>query len=885
MGTAWRLTGRAEELRAIAGVFSENREHVGVVIAGNPGIGKTRLAREAAAVAADTGWAVRWVVGTVTAQSIPLGSFAQWADGDDGNSLRLVRQVISSMTSVAGGERVLVAVDDAHLLDDLSAFVLHQMVLQGVASVLATIRSGEPAPAAVTALWKEGHLRRLELQPLSRAESDALLEAALGRPVNSECSQRLWRFTRGNVLFLRQLVDQELSGGRLININGRWRWIGKIAVSPSLIDLVDMQIGAVSERVRDVVDLVAVAEPLERVWLASLVEPDVIEEAERRGLIAVSAISGGDVVRVAHPLYGQVRLQQCGPLRLRRLRGRVAAVMAKLNSADPLRLALLWLDSDLEPDGNLYLRAAQTALALLDLELTERMAAAATGAGAGAEADILRAHALVLLNRGQQAQQVLDSLAGRDVSEPYLSSQLHLRAANFLWPLGRPEDSWNVIERALAQCPDDRGNSLRAFRSVQLAMAARPAEVSSALDSLDRSKLAVLPTLVAIWAEVIALGDLGYPERAAAAAAAGLELACSSTEAIYEGIGLTEFHVSALLLGGCIPHAVAAAQYTYGKFVNLPGLARSVTTAVSGIAALGASDLPTALRCLRSAVADLEARSDTTGILYRFAIAYTQSLARSGDIDGALNWMRRMETAAHPSCVFVESDRLLSSAWVAAARGRTTEAREIASAAADFAASHGQHAREVMCLQTAVQFGETKIATRLEELAHHVRMPRAPLAARYARALANGDGDELRIVSSDFEELGDRFAAADAAAHASVAYGRQHRRGAALNAGGRARRIMADCGGAVSPAVLAAQSPLPLSAREREIGTMVAQGLTNKEIARALTMSVRTVEGHIYRVTSRLGVANRAELSSLMRECGDVPAESHTDVLLSPAEF
>jgi DNA-binding CsgD family transcriptional regulator len=441
-----------------------------------------------------------------------------------------------------------------------------------------------------------------------------------------------------------------------------------------------------------------------------------------------------------------------------------------------------------------------------------------------------------------------------------------------------------VIERALAQCPDDRGNSLRAFRSVQLAMAARPAAVSTALDSLDRSKLAVLPALVAIWAEVIALGDLGYPQRAAAAAATGLELACGSTDAIYEGIGLTEFHVAALLLGGCIGQAVAAAQHTYEKFMNLPGRARSAATAISGMAALGAGDLPTALRCLRSAVADFEAYSDTTGALYRFVIVYTQALARSGTIDGALNWMGRMQGVAHPSCVFVESDRLLSTAWVAAARGRTTEAREIAVAAADFAASHGQPAREVICLQAAVQFGETKIATRLEELARRLHTPRAPLAARYAHALANDDGDELCIVSSDFEELGDRFAAADAAAHASVAYGQQNRRGAALSAGARARRIMAACGGAVSPAVLAAQSPLPLTAREREIGTMVAQGLANKEIAQALTMSVRTVEGHIYRVTSKLDVANRTELSSLMRECGDVPAEPHIDVVFSTAE-
>ena len=59
--------------------------HAGVVIAGSAGVGKTRLAREAMAAARNCGWAVHWVAGTVAAQSIPLGAFAQWADRLEGN--------------------------------------------------------------------------------------------------------------------------------------------------------------------------------------------------------------------------------------------------------------------------------------------------------------------------------------------------------------------------------------------------------------------------------------------------------------------------------------------------------------------------------------------------------------------------------------------------------------------------------------------------------------------------------------------------------------------------------------------------------------------------------------------------------------------------------
>jgi DNA-binding NarL/FixJ family response regulator len=45
----------------------------------------------------------------------------------------------------------------------------------------------------------------------------------------------------------------------------------------------------------------------------------------------------------------------------------------------------------------------------------------------------------------------------------------------------------------------------------------------------------------------------------------------------------------------------------------------------------------------------------------------------------------------------------------------------------------------------------------------------------------------------------------------------------------------------------------------------VAQGLTNREIAEAVSLSVRTVEGHIYRASCKAGVAQRAEFATMMR--------------------
>jgi DNA-binding NarL/FixJ family response regulator len=75
--------------------------------------------------------------------------------------------------------------------------------------------------------------------------------------------------------------------------------------------------------------------------------------------------------------------------------------------------------------------------------------------------------------------------------------------------------------------------------------------------------------------------------------------------------------------------------------------------------------------------------------------------------------------------------------------------------------------------------------------------------------------------------------------------------------------LIDECGG-ITPATQAAAIPLPLTDREREIATLVAQGLSNSEIAAALTLSVRTIEGHIYRACARVEVTTRAELAGLV---------------------
>src|ERR1700737_148572 len=292
----WPLTGRVEELRLIKEYFVERGQSAGVAIIGPAGVGKSRLAFEAVTAAAAAGSVVRWTVATESARAIPLGAFSEWTAGLQGNALQLVSGVIDALTAMPDGRHVVLAVDDAHLLDELSAFVVHQLVLRRSASVIISIRSGEPVSDAVTALWKDRHVLLLELQPLSRDDCDRLLGRALDGSVDAECAQRMWALTRGNVLYLRHLVDQERSAGRLMSRDGHWVWTGTPLVSPTLTGLIEAQVGSVPDEVLEVVDIVAVAEPVEASVLGRLVDSSVIEGAEHRGLISVTAGGDGAVV-------------------------------------------------------------------------------------------------------------------------------------------------------------------------------------------------------------------------------------------------------------------------------------------------------------------------------------------------------------------------------------------------------------------------------------------------------------------------------------------------------------------------------------------------------------------------------------------------------------
>jgi two-component system, NarL family, nitrate/nitrite response regulator NarL len=81
-------------------------------------------------------------------------------------------------------------------------------------------------------------------------------------------------------------------------------------------------------------------------------------------------------------------------------------------------------------------------------------------------------------------------------------------------------------------------------------------------------------------------------------------------------------------------------------------------------------------------------------------------------------------------------------------------------------------------------------------------------------------------------------------------------------AGSLLRRVSA-----LAAAQAAAREPAPgrLTTREREIVTLIDEGLSNKEIAARLTIELPTVKNHVHHILAKLKVDRRGEAAALLR--------------------
>lgn len=842
--TIWPLVGPDEDLRRILAIIDDRDDRAGVIVAGGAGVGKSRLAGAAVSVSAMR-YTVRWVNATSSARTLPLGAFAEWAPASQADPMMVIHTVIRALTT--GHKPVLVAVDDVHLLDDLSVVVVHQLVQRRLARVVLTLRSTERTPSAIHTLWKDGRLDRIDLNPLSEGDVENLLSKALDGPIEPATASRLWDLTRGNALYLRHLVRQEVDSGRLSFNSGTWRWRDGAAVSPTLAELITTQLGTLTDATGEVLDLLAVGEPMDGTMLERLTSPDAVKEMHSRGLIEMTMDERDVIVRLAHPLYGEVRRTTSNPLQLRRLRGRIATALTADQAATPaalLRRALLRLESDLPPDPELFFAATAAALGLHDANLALRFVGAGGISGNDFDCALLHYWALAYAGRAIEAFAPLQALDESTLTIDQKRRLSAMRVGHYCWNLGDPDGAIRESEIAKKAPHNNDSSELQSLDTLLIAVQGRPESAIEAGNAIFRGTPTAWAFVITSCALVIANGYSGRTTEVFGLTSRANAVATTSSDAAKLTYGVVFYYSQAMFIAG---HLEAAKQFTaqlVEQAANTPGSMGLFVSLLDSYADLAHGYLTPAIAVLDRADREFRAASyDRSAVVscrayLAFALSYRGESQRAEELISDLD-------ALNPYGFF-SSACVLAKAWVAAARETLVDAIRLAREASAIAAERGHFGQEVMCLQAACQFGDRTTARRLAELTARVEGPRVQTAALHADGLDSRDCEELLKASQQYEEFGDLVAAADAAAQAGVLFREQQRHGSALTAIERAKSLSEICGGLGTPALRQATEATPLTRRQREIVALVARGLSNKEIAERLGVSVRTVEGHRY---------------------------------------
>ncbi|MDV3222751.1 helix-turn-helix transcriptional regulator [Intrasporangium sp.] len=902
----WPLVARQEELGLLteavaAGAAtpsaSEPVAPAGAIIFAEAGVGKTRLMREAVAMAADRGHPTAWTTATRSSAMTPFSALVPVVpearlDGHDA-ALSLHRAFAEAVAARYGSRRLVLAVDDAQLLDNGSAGLLLSLVLSQTVTLLATVRLGEPVDDAVTILWKDGLCRRLDLPPFAPAEIGDLVRRALGGDMAQRDIERLVRVSAGNALFTRELVLAAIDTGSLREVDGIWRWDGRVPLTPRLVDVVSQRLEGLTAEQRTALGLVAIGDPLPLPVAEKVTDVIRLAGLEGAGLLRIEeqtvATPSGAIgptvtpamLRLGHPLYGEILLGQLGAVETRRLMRTVADAVESqpsLTADDAMRIASWRLEAGGDVTAEALLAAAATADRRFDNALAERLARGSLERGGGPPAAIAVARAANGQNRFDAAEAVLAdvedavlatddwSASGMDLRRAYLAA----RSTALFHGLSRPDEALAMLDRMAARHRDKPTlHHVAGYRTRVLIDGGRLQEAVELADEvLDDPDVDDTSVLLCASTKSQALIDLGLTRSAAplherlnalgaeyvpGLGQAGIIAALQSLQCQYYDGRATEL-ISQLQMYD----DMLAATGDEGQ--------RGLVWMSLGLAQLLRGTPVSARRTLRSAVATLSAWDFAGNRAWALAML-AQAEALSGDVVSA----RRARQASREidvtgRIVRYDPDFVTADALIAVADGHLTRAAEIAAAGA--AVVGEPHVNRARLLHLALRLGAApaEIAGQLVDVAAVTECDLPTLYHAHAAGLASGDGVALESLVDEFESRGMWLVAAEVAAQASAAHARAAVRAGAARTAARSRSLAMRCEGARTPALTLENdsTAAALSRREREVAHLAATGLTNLEIAQQLSLSVRTVESHLYQSFAKLGISHREDLSGVL---------------------
>jgi DNA-binding CsgD family transcriptional regulator len=825
-----------------------------VLISGEAGIGKSALVQafaDRAGARARVLWGLCDPLVTPRASG-PLRDIAQQVGGALAAGLRagssqseLYGALIDELDGPRQRPRRVVVIEDAHWADeathDLLVF-LGRRIERLPALLIVTYRDDEigaehPLRGTLAALPRSV-VRAIQLAPLSE-QCVAEQAARVGRPAG-----RLHRLTGGNPLLLTEMLAAQDS-----------------TIPANVRDLALARLARLSPSARDVARLVCVLPTsADAVMFDGLAEP--IDECIGAGVL----VPRGDGVSYRHELLRQAVEESLSPARRAALHRRALTLLSAVDDVDPARLVH-------------HARHAGDVTALLRYAVVAAAGAAAQGAHREAVAHyrLIRPHAgrLAATERarlleeysveaylsglsveGMQARQA--ALIEREQLGDQISvGENHRWISRLAWWSGRPAEAWAEAARAvdvLEAVPPSRALAMAYSSKSQLHMLAndvaeavawgeRARELANRLGDVDTSIHATVNMGAArlLGGDLAALGTLQMAHTTAAAAGlvdhAARALVCVATSLEQQGLST----LASAELETALEYAIANDLQGYVHYL------------------LGIRALIRVEQCQWDAA--LVDADEALSRPNRLGVAVVAPLVARGRIlaaRGASEALSILDQAAEHAHATEELQRI---APVAIARAEYFLLADDPGRAADEAR---------IGLDLAVAKGNLWCAGRLAYLMWLAtdRPPATPIAAPY-QLLIDGDWRRAAAVLADQGRRYERVGALIKGDRAAVAEGL--RTLADIGADRVARWVRADLrrhgfnGVPRGPRPTTASNPAGLTARQLEVLELMAEGLTNVEIAERLTLSHRTVEHHISAVMEKLGSATRGQAVAVAR--------------------
>lgn len=863
---AWPLTGRAIELEAFERALSLP-SCAAVVLYGQAGVGKSRLGDAFLARAEQQGHPTARVMASEAAATMPLGAMAPVlpaavdASSAPGALFEAARRAMATL----GSPTPVILVDDAHNLDVSSAVLLTQLIAAGVVMVVATMRDGEASPDAVAGWWRTHDAVRIDVGDLSKAATREVLETHLSGPVGADAVLSFHQASGGNPLVLRELVHLALAEGHLRTDTGTWRLVGTLGHSRRLGDLLGARLAALTDDARDILNQLALCAPLGVAELIGDVPRTEVAALERAGLVRELVDGLRHQLVLAHPLYGEVLRADMTATGRHAILLAVAETTTSLGARrreDPRRVATWRLDGGGNPDPALLRQAAVVARNANDFVAVARLSRYLRRHGPTVETAVLLGEALYELGEFEDAEAVLAEPAADGTSSLHLAQRATTRAKNLQWGLCDWQGALQVVNDARDEAGTDVADVLTTAEASVMLFSGRP---QLALDLLDGIPSPTPPVAVQTAIDrSTALALVGRPNDAIAVAQAGFAdhlalaqpvgLAHPGTHVVNQAFGLIE--------AGRLGEAAELSRVGYDVAVADRIPVAQIWFAIM----LGKIDL------LRGRIADSRAwyrEGASTARLHRFRGPLRLAVAGEAVAEATLGHDAAAAAAIEeldslPPFGFLAADQAIGRAWAVWAGGRPAQARTVLVDEAEVAAAASNRASAAWLWHDAARLGATGLGDGLDELAAASDSVLISVRARHVVALESEDPEALADASLQLEGLGMDLVAAEAAGSAADAFRRGGDQRSGAREAARSQALAARCPGATTPRLGTIDAVVPLSTREREVAALAGQGLTSRDIADRLYLSVRTVDNHLQRVYSKLGVTGRDQLAAVM---------------------